>query len=162
MKKTLILFAVLFVTVLSLNAETRTINLDGKRTDDKFKLGVALGYPTGITAGLRTSEHFELNGVVATHYSDFTVGIIPMFTLANLQIADEVFPLSIGPAGYLTIDWFGGIDIDILGNVRVEYSFKSIPLNLFLEGGAGIKLDLGSNQLIKPQGSGALGIRYIF
>lgn len=162
MKKVIILSLILALSVFAVSAETKTVTIDNNRTNDAFKLGVVLGYPSGITAGWRIAEAVELNFVAATHYSDFTVGFAPLFTLVNINIADQYFPLSVGPAAYLSIDWFGDMDVDILGNVRVEYSFKDIPLNLFLEGGAGIKLDLGSNQLIRPQGSGALGIRYIF
>ncbi|MDA3810656.1 MAG: hypothetical protein PF518_10070 [Spirochaetaceae bacterium] len=163
MKRILTIITFLIIMVVCLNAEgVKTIKIDAVRTDDKVKIGVVLGYPTGLTAGWSLSDSFELNLVVATHYTDFTVGVLPMFTVVNLNIADEIFPLSIGPAAYLNISWWGGIDLDILGNVRIEYSFKQIPLNLFLEGGLGIKLDLGNTPLVYPQGSGALGVRYIF
>lgn len=147
---------------LALSADPKTITLDNKRTDDKLKAGVVLGYPTGLTLGWHLADAFEMNFIAATHYTDFTIGVAPLFTIVDLKISDQIFPLSIGPAAYMNIDWFGGIDIDILGNVRLEYSFKDIPLNLFLEGGLGVKLDLGSTPLVRPQGSGAFGIRYIF
>lgn len=162
MKKVVLLVAALLMVTFSVSADTKTITIDNNRTDDAFKAGVVLGYPTGLTAGWRIAEGVELNFVAATHYYDITVGFAPLFTLANLNISGQIFPLSVGPAAYLSIDWAGGIDIDILGDVRIEYSFDNIPLNLFLEGGAGITIDLGSNQLIRPQGSGALGVRYIF
>ena len=164
MKKAFLIFVALIFVSMSLMAEDgiKTINLDGKQSQGKLKAGVSLGYPTGLTAGWRPSEAFELNLLVGTHYTDFVIGVSPMFTIANIDIKGEIFPLSVGPAAYLNIDWFTDIDIDILGNVRLEYSFKQIPLNLFLEGGFGIKLDLGNTPLVKPQGSGALGIRYIF
>lgn len=163
MKKVLLVLTALILGTLSLSADdVKTITMDNQRTDDKFKVGIVLGYPTGLTAGWRLSETIELNFVAATHYSDFTLGFVPLFTIANLSIADEIFPLSIGPAAYLGLDWNGDLNMDILGNVRIEYSFKEIPLNLFLEGGIGINLDFNGDNLVHPQGSGALGIRYIF
>ncbi len=163
MKQVLLVLITMILTSLSLSADgVKTIKLDNQRTDDKFKIGVVLGYPTGLTAGWRLSDTFEMNFVAGTHYTDFTIGVAPLFTIVNLSIADEIFPLSVGPAAYLVVDWNGDLDMDILGNVRIEYSFKEIPLNLFLEGGIGIKLDFNGNYLVHPQGSGALGIRYIF
>lgn len=163
MKKILAIISFLFIASVHINAENiKTVKIDGVRTDDKFKIGLVLGYPTGLTAGLRGSDNFEMNFVLATHYTDLTLGLSPMFTIVNFDIAGEIFPMSIGPAAYLGVDFSGGVDIDILGIVRFEYSFKKIPLNLFMEGGAGIKIDLGAAQVIKAQGSGAFGIRYIF
>lgn len=164
MKKTLLLIITLLITSLSLNAEEKeikTFKLDGKQTAGKLKAGVSLGYPTGITAGWSFSNYFEANLLVATNFEGFTIGFSPLFTVINLEISNELFPLSIGPAVNFNIDGKGE-DLDLLGIVRVEYSFKEIPLNLFLEGGAGIKMELGNDADIRFGGSGALGLRYIF
>lgn len=163
MKKTILLFSLFLFISLNLNAEPKTITLDNQRTDDNFKLGVVLGYPSGLTAGWHLSDSFELNVVAGTHYSDITVGVAPLFTLVNINISDQIFPLSAGPAAYINIGWKGDIQVDILGNVRWEYSFEEIPLNLFIEGGLGVALNIGDEKNpISPQGSGSLGIRYIF
>lgn len=158
MKRVLSIIALMVFIAVSLSAETKTIKIDNERTDDKFKAGVMLGYPTGLTAGWRIADALELNFIAATHYRDITLGFAPLFTLVNIDISGETFPLSVGPAAYLNIGWGGGLDLDVLGNVRIEYSFDEIPLNLFLEGGIGITVI----PAIRPQGSGAFGIRYIF
>jgi len=151
MKKVLFIVAILLLTTTSIFAN-----------EGKLKAGVILGYPTGLTAGWRPSDAFELNFIVASHYRDFTIGLSPMFTIATPDIEGERFPISVGPAVYLDIDWFGGLDLDILGQVRMEYTFRDIPLNLFIEGGLGVKLDFDGVRLLYFHGSGALGIRYVF
>jgi hypothetical protein len=165
MKKVLFI-ALLSIVTFSLAAEAKSVTIDNKRTDDKFKAGLILGYPSGLTAGWRLSDLLEMNFHVATHYSDIIIGAAPMFTLVNINIADEIFPLSLGPMVNVGFDFSplnNVVDIDILANLRVEYSFKNIPLNLFLEGGGGIKINLGDEvNPIGGQGSGAIGVRYIF
>ncbi|MBB6482635.1 hypothetical protein [Spirochaeta isovalerica] len=160
MKKVLLLLVSLAFLTAALSAETKTVRIDNNRSNDAFKAGVVLGYPTGLTAGWRLGEVMELNFVAATHYYDITIGVAPMFTLVSFDIQGQKFPLSIGPAAYLNIGWYGGLALDVLFNARVEYSFEEIPLNLFLEAGAGIAINFGGG--IGPQGSGALGVRYIF
>lgn len=166
MKKILLSIALISIISFSLTADAKTVTIDNKRTNDNFKAGVVLGYPTGLTAGWRLSDLLEMNFHLATHYSDVIIGAAPMFTLVNINIADEIFPLSLGPMVNIGFDFspFNNlVDIDILANLRIEYSFKNIPLNLFLEGGGGIKINLGDDtNPIGGQGSGAIGVRYIF
>ncbi|MDA3810657.1 MAG: hypothetical protein PF518_10075 [Spirochaetaceae bacterium] len=140
--------------------------------EGKFKAGVSLGYPTGLTVGWHPSEKFELNLLLGTDYTGFTVGITPLFTLTNLDISDNNFPLSIGPsvnfsfAQYVTA-------IDILGLIRMEYNFKDIPLNAYVEFGAGVRITSVTipafwtipETTVSTTGFGwssALGVRYVF
>jgi len=160
MKKVLLLFVTLTLFSAALSADSKTVTIDNNRTDDAFKAGVILGYPTGLTAGWRLSDVLELNFVAATHYYDITLGVAPMFTIVNLDIKGEDFPISIGPAVYANIGWYRPFSMDVLFNARVEYSFAKIPLNLFVEGGAGVGITFGHG--VGFQGSGALGVRYIF
>ena len=136
--------------------DIKTYSLDNERNDDKFKAGVSLGYPLGITAGYRFSNFFEINGLIGSDYNSLTAGGSGLFTVANIDISGNDFPLSIGPAFYAH---FGDdFKFDVLATVRFEYSFKEVPINLFIEAGAGLKVyeDFG------PAGSLAIGIRYIF
>jgi len=136
--------------------EIKTIILDNKRGDDKFKAGLALGYPYGVTAGYRFSNFFELNALAGSNYHDFTIGGNALFTLAEIDISGEIFNLSAGPAVY---NHFGKkYKLDTLATIRFEYSFKDVPINLFVEAGAGIRLV----EFAGPAGSFALGARYIF
>ncbi len=143
-------------TSLREDRDIKTIKLDNKRGDDKFKAGVSFGYPFGVTAGYSFSNFFELNGLIGSNYHDFTVGGSALFTVADIDISGEKFPLSIGPAFY---NHFGkDYKFDTLATVRLEYSFKEVPVNLFVEAGAGIRLV----EFAGPAGSFALGARYIF
>jgi len=149
------------------DTEIKTIKLDTREVEGKLKAGVALGYPWGITAGYRFSNLFELNGTIGSDYNDFTMGVNGLFTLVNLQISHEKFPLSVGPALYSHFGYNDGIDkngkddeytrIDLLGVARIEYSFDEIPLNLFIEAGLGLQLV----RFTDPAGSFAIGVRYI-
>ena len=51
-------------------SSVKTITIDTKEVEGKLKAGVVLGYPTGITAGYRFSNVFELNGVLGSNYND--------------------------------------------------------------------------------------------
>jgi hypothetical protein len=164
MKKYMLILITLLIVTFSLNAadkEIKTFKLDGKQTSGKIKAGISLGYPTGLTLGWRPSNYFEANLLLATNFEGITIGFSPLFTLVNLEVEEQIFPLSAGPSINLNLG-SKSQNLDILGLVRLEYSFKEIPLNLFLEGGMGINLELGSNAGISLAGSGALGIRYIF
>jgi len=150
------------------NREIKTISIDTKKVEGKLKAGVVLGYPWGITAGYRFSNFFEMNGVLGSDYNYFISGINGLFTIVNVKIAHEIFPLSVGPALY---SHFGHhdrnskfdrddeyISIDLLGVARIEYSFKEIPLNLFIEAGIGMQVV----RFADTAGSFAIGARYIF
>jgi hypothetical protein len=170
----LILFIVLSVSgicteILSAEeGEIKTIKIDTKKVEGKLKAGVALGYPWGITAGYRFSNIFELNGTLGSDYNDFTMGVNGLFTVVKLDISNEKFPVSVGPALYSHFGHHDGNDkngrddeytrIDLLGVARIEYSFDEVPLNLFVEAGLGLEVV----KFADMAGSFAIGVRYIF
>ncbi len=159
MKRVLIFILLMSMFTVFAEKEVDTIKLDGNQTSGKFKAGLSLGYPSGLTAGWRATDNFEINFLIGTNYEGFTVGISPLFTLVKFDIAEQIFPFSIGPA--VNFNFIANnSNMDILAVARIEYSFLNIPLNLFLEGGAGIKINFGEN--VQFAGSGALGVRYIF
>ena len=136
--------------------EIKTISLDNKRSDDKLKAGVSLGYPLGVTAGYSFSNFFEINGFIGSDYNGLTAGGSGLFTVANIDISGYDFPLSIGPAFYA--HFRNDFKFDILATVRLEHSFEEAPVNIFIEGGAGLRIV----EDLRPAGSLAIGIRYIF
>ncbi len=152
----------------------KTISIDSKDIEGKLKAGVILGYPWGITVGYRFSNFFELNGVIGSDYDNFTMGINGLFTLINLKIYNETFPFSVGPTVYSHFGHHDGdhnyynkhnhdsdeeyTKMDLLGIARLEYSFKKIPLNLFIEGGFGLQV----YKFADTAGSFGIGVRYIF
>jgi hypothetical protein len=164
MKKLMLILTALLMVSFSLNAadkEIKTFKIDGKQTSGKIKAGVSLGYPTGLTFGWRPSDFFEANLLLATNFEGITIGFTPLFTLINLEVENQIFPLSAGPSVNLNLGSYSQ-NIDILGLMRLEYSFKEIPLNLYLEGGLGLNMELGNDAGASLGGSGALGVRYIF
>lgn len=147
MKKLLVL---LFFTVaaFSLNAE---------RGD--LKVGVAVGYPyVGVTASLTTGNS-EWNGILGSDYNSFVLGVNSQFTIVEVPIGNLVFPISFGPQLLVIYrDWFA---LDGQITVRVEYTFDNIPLNLFVEGGGGVRFSF-SNDPLRFSGSGMVGARWVF
>jgi hypothetical protein len=149
--------------------EIKTVTLDKNQSDGKLKVGLVLGYPWGITAGYSFSNYFELNGTLGSDYNDFIAGVNGLFTVVNLKISHEIFPVSVGPAVYSHNnhhddgnDRHGRDDeytsVDLLGVARIEYSFEEIPLNLFIEAGLGVQVI----EYAETAGSFSIGIRYIF
>lgn len=170
-KKILLTAAALFTTISLYAADdVKTIDLDTSRLEGKVKAGVSLGYPIGLTAGYRFTDIFELNGTLGWDYDSAMLGMNGLFTVAKLKVEGELFPVSLGPALYWDVhdgshddphDKYYHHDhshLDLLCILRFEYDFEEIPLNLFVEGGAGIRLleDIG------PAGSFAIGVRFIF
>ncbi len=167
MKKILIIIAALFALtdLYAADDDVKTIDLDTTRLKNKVKAGVSLGYPTGLTAGYRFSDLFELNGTLGTDYDSFVFGANGLFTIAKLKIEGELFPLSIGPGFNFDVDDKDHdkdddtqVHLDILCVLRFEYDFKDIPLNLFIEGGSGLR----TWEHYGFAGSFAIGARYIF
>ena len=69
------------------------------------KAGLAIGYPFGLTFGYRLANYLEANAFAGTHFhSDFAMGANLLFTIVNINMGDEVFPLSMGPALYCDFD----------------------------------------------------------
>jgi hypothetical protein len=176
MDKKLILIMTLFlisVSVFANDAIVEDLYSSGSRGSSgsagSFKAGVALGYPTGVTAGWRITDKFELNGLLGTKYTGFTIGVTPLFTLTDLNIADQPMPLSLGPQINLNT-YYGYVDLDILAALRLEYTLPNTPVNFYVEGGLGININFYSSAYwgfsdyssVRIAGSGALGVRYVF
>ncbi len=169
MKKLILLILLLFTAELIFSDEItfpesrgkseKKVNLDeiDKKLEGKAKLGLSLGYPTGITFGYQMTDLAELNATVGLFdFDSISAGGSLLFSLFDLVAGDAVMPVSAGPAFYFHSG--NRTKVDVLGILRMEYSFEESPLNIFIEGGAGIRTvpDTGFT------GSGALGIRYIF
>ncbi len=142
------------------NREVETINLN-EAGKDKLKLGISLGYPmTGITAGWQAGRSLELDALVGSwNYDSFCLGGAALFTIVDLQIGTEIFPLSGGPFVFTGI----GNDYMVLslgGLIRMEYSFD-FPLNVYLE--SGLALNISNDRGQSPWGIPvSVGFRYIF
>lgn len=136
--------------------EIKEISLDAKNLEDRAKIGVALGYPSGVVFGYRLANFLEANALLGTFYDGFTIGGNLMFTIADIKIKDQSFPLSLGP--HLNFHMGDSFDMSLMGFIRWEYTFEDIPLNLYLEGGPGVFLLQG----IDWTWSTSLGIRYVF
>ena len=154
---------ILIITLIFLSFSAFANNQGSAGSAGSFKAGVALGYPTGVTAGWRVTDKFELNALLGTKYYGFTIGITPLFTLVDLNIADQPFPLSVGPQVNINLGGFGYTALDLLGVIRLEYTLKEIPLNFFIEGGAGVGLFMYSGYSTTYfSWSSAVGVRYVF
>lgn len=161
---------ILIVIFILLSASVFAADQGTAGSKGSLKAGVALGYPTGFTGGWRATDKFEINALLGTNYLGFTIGVTPLFTIVDLDIADQPFPLSVGPQVNISLGALGyGAMIDILGVVRLEYNFIDLPLNLFIEGGLGIRIwtyesffGYQPDALVRFGGSGVVGARYIF
>ena len=143
--------------LLKSDKEAKTVKVDTKWLENRAKLGVAIGKPWGLTFGYHFAKSFEGNFLVGSNFNvdGVTVGGSGLFTLINFDIANQVFPFSLGPAAYF--NFFDTFNIDALGVARFEYTFK-IPLNLYIEGGAGINI----LDEIEFAWTAAVGVRYVF
>jgi hypothetical protein len=161
--KRLLILVLLTTVIFSVAAEDRykdkeirEINLSTEDLEGKAKAGLALGYPFGFTFGYRPANYLELNLFAGTHFDNFTIGGSVLFTIANISIKDEIFPLSVGPALYSRF----GDEYEMMAGaqIRWEYSFKEIPLNLYIQATPGFTFinDFGFDI------ASSLGVRYIF
>lgn len=143
--------------LLGKDKEAKTVKVNTKWLEHRAKLGLAIGKPWGLTFGYHFSKTFEGNLLLGSNFDidGVTVGGSGLFTLVNLDIADQIFPLSVGPAAYL--NFFKTFTIDALGVARLEYTFN-IPLNLYIEGGVGINI----LDDIEFAWTAAVGVRYVF
>ena len=65
--KRLIISVIILSASMSLYAaDVKTIDIDTSGLRGKMKAGVSLGYPTGLTAGYRFADPFEMNCMLVT------------------------------------------------------------------------------------------------
>ena len=147
--------------------------------DKGFKLGGMAGTPTAITGGYRFSDKMEVNALVGVGfgyygYAAITVGANLLFTVYTFDIDGHQLPLSLGPqvvAAFGLNDYYDVFGLDGVLDIRLEYTFDNIPLNLFVETGFGIGYEswkwdfFGSDYSDSRVGfawSGSVGARYVF
>ena len=165
MKKTVLVLVLLTLALtgvwsqsVSEDKEVRTLSVP---EDGRFKLGLLMGVPSGITAGYRFSNWFEANLTGGYNFLFINSGIISantLFTLANIPLGDAgVLPLSVGPQVNFIIG--NTFYIELVGDIRLEYTFQEIPLNLFGEFGFGFRFFDDGTWIAW---NGGLGVRYVF
>lgn len=165
MKKTAI-FLILVLVLTPLFAEGAAITKDKEiktlqpPPDGRAKIGLLMGMPSGITFGYRFSNWFEGNLTAGYNFSKegALISANGLFTLVNIPIGDAgVMPLSLGPQ----MNFIFGRDfyMEVVGDLRLEYSFADIPLNLFGEFGFGFRFFNGDDWIAW---NGGIGVRYIF
>jgi hypothetical protein len=140
------------------NRDVETINLN-EAGKGKLKLGISLGYPvTGLTAGWNVGKSMEMDLLVGSwNYDSFCLGGSAMFSLVDLEIGTEIFPLSAGPFLYTGVS-NNYLSLGLGGIARMEYTFD-FRLNLYLESGLAVVLQNSNATMAVPFG---LGIRYVF
>ena len=158
MKKT---FAILFMLlsvfrVYTAEMKDKESSLITGEMEGRAKLGITLGYPMGVVFGYDFAESTEVNALVGTRFNDLILGLNMLFTLVDIKIDGESFPLSLGPAVYLELSTT--FDMAVLAILRWEYTFKNIPLNLYVEGGPG----LAFIQDMQFRWTSAVAVRYVF
>jgi len=161
--KRFIIFCLMVSFLFTIAAESdgiKTIDLDNLEKG-KVKAGLELAMPvTGLTAGYHMSEKMEFNLLIGSmlDFSQITLGANLMYTMVNLDIQDQIFPLNLGPVFYAT---FGSeVWLSLGAELRLEYDFD-FPLNLYVMSGLiyNISRDDGDDPFSFPFGIGA---RYIF
>jgi len=136
--------------------KVKEINLSTEKLEGRAKIGVALGYPSGLVFGYRLANYLEVNALAGSYYNGFTLGGNLLFTLADINIKDQIFPLSVGPQLNVTLG--DNFNMSVLGLLRWEYTFEEIPLNLYIEAGPGVSFinDIDFDWAV------SLGVRYVF
>lgn len=163
MKKTLLMILLICLALPAISEEKKVndkeikeINLSTESLEGRAKIGIALGYPSGIVFGYRLANYLETNFLIGSFYKGFTIGGNLLFTVADIKIKDQSFPLSLGP--HVNFHFGDTFDMSLMGFLRWEYTFQEIPLNLYIEGGPGIFFVQGPDFTW----STSLGIRYVF
>ncbi len=161
----LLLFAILILTVGVLSAQSVTDDKEIKTlqapSGGRAKIGLLLGYPSGITFGYQFSNWFEVNLTGGYNFLFSKSGIISantLFTLASIHIGKAgVIPLSFGPQ----VNFIMGnkFYIDLVADLRLAYTFANIPLNLFAEVGFGFRFFNSGDWWAW---NGGVGVRYVF
>jgi len=155
-----LLLAMVFLPLMA--DDVKTIDLD-KLAGRGVKAGLELGAPfPGLTVGYRINKTVEGNVLVGSvwNFDRIALGGNLMFTMFHLDIQNEQFPVSIGPAFYSVLG-NDGVGLSAGGLARMEYDFQEIPLNLYFHTGIIVNF-------VKYKGDDlfnfpfAIGIRYIF
>jgi len=166
MKRIAIIVIVALVLAAGLSAQAVTEDKDVKTlsvdVEGRAKAGLLAGMPSGLTIGYRLSNWFEVNATAGYNFIIEDAVVLSangLFTLVNIPAGEiGVLPLSVGPqVNFLFND---GVSIQLVGDVRVEYTFEDIPLNLFVEGGFGFEFNDPNDEWIAW--NGGIGARYVF
>jgi hypothetical protein len=167
MKKMLTILLILAVAAASVSAkdvtEDREIKtLSGEKLEGCVKAGLLVGMPSGATVGYRFSNWFESNLTAGYNFLFKDAAVVSangLFTVVNIPAGDAgLLPLSVGPqVNFIFGDPFV---FQIVGDVRLEYTFEDIPLNLFVEGGFGFQFNDADNDWIAW--NAGIGGRYVF
>lgn len=132
--------------------------------ENRIHLGLSLGYPLGLTLGYKASERFEFDLFAGSHFNDFTAGVTALFTVLNINIEKERFPLSLGLSVYAS--FLETFNLEVLPIARLEYTFREVPMNLYVEAGPGLQMRFktagSADGLLHFTGTGALGLRFVF
>ncbi|HEY1816516.1 MAG TPA: hypothetical protein VGG74_29420 [Kofleriaceae bacterium] len=135
-----------------------------------FGIGVVLGEPTGVSAKLylRDDRAIDLGVGEAFAASGLDVHGDYLFHPWILQNRDTfVLPVYLGP-GLRFLDYAGGADapshigLGLRGVVGILFDFKSVPLDVFLEGAIIGQYDFKSGNGFGIGGSAGAGVRYYF
>ncbi len=126
---------------------------------DKLKLGVSLGYPEfGLVGGWQVSRSLEADLFLGSlNYNAFCLGGSAMFSLIDVEIGTEIFPVTVGPFVNVALGPHDTV-LSLGGKARMEYTFD-FSLNLYLESGLAINLGDSDNPWGIPV---SLGVRYVF
>jgi len=167
MKRYAVLSLLVLLLAMPLMAKSSSVHKDKDiktlevPSDGRAKIGLLMGMPSGITFGYSFSNWFEANLTAGYNFMFTKSAIISangLFTLINIPIGDAgVMPLSLGPQiNFILGDNFR---MEIVGDLRLEYTFPDIPLNLFGEFGFGFRF-FDKNDWIAW--NGGIGVRYVF
>ena len=156
MKKLIVL--VLLITALAVSPVLAADHGAGRT-----KVGVVLGRGLFATAGFPMGKTTELNVYAGAgwNFKTVTLGANFLFTLVDINIEGETFPLSLGPQVDISFGSASGVGLGIFADLRWEYTFN-FPLNLFIEFGPGVDMWLSNDSTVRFGWRGGLGVRYVF
>lgn len=158
MKKTVILVLLVFALAI-------VPAMAGDNGAGHSKLGTILGQGVFVTYGFPGGGKNEVNVFAGTDWgiNYLSAGANYLFHMVDINIEGETFPLTFGPQADIRIPFNSSKDfkLGILADLRWEYTFK-FPLNLFIELGLGIDLNLGNKVNLDFGWQAGLGVRYVF
>ncbi|MCG8454025.1 MAG: hypothetical protein MI717_12685 [Spirochaetales bacterium] len=165
MRKLALILLTVFVAATGLGAQSLTEDRDIETlkmpSDGRAKIGILLGYPSGATFGYRFSNWFEANTTLGYNFRDAAlISVNGLFTIVNIPVGDQgLMPLSLGPQINFILGGSKKFQLDVTGDIRLEYTFEDIPLNLFGDFSFGFRFFHDGDWVAL---SGGIGVRYVF
>ena len=128
------------------------------------KIGLALGYPAGLSYSYNFTEKDQLDFTLSSYFSNVGLSVGYLRTIFEPNLHSSIScPVEVGGGFDFSygFGYYSHISVGGYADVRWEFFIKSIPpLNLFIDFAPRFQYWLGTEFHFAP--GGGLGVRYAF